>query len=123
MRRTPDAAGRTGAGRSAAWRIVPFALIACLLSPGAARAGETACNDEAITRVVKARLAADHVIGEFLIEVSTSSCVVMLSGCVESRDQIRRAKEVAKRLVRVRVKNELTVCTIAPRRTKATRRS
>ena len=69
------------------------------------------------------RLAADHVIGAFLIEVSTSECVVTLSGCVESRDQIRRAKEVAKRLVHVRVKNGLTVCTIAPRRTKATRHS
>ncbi|PYT12628.1 MAG: hypothetical protein DMF51_12760 [Acidobacteria bacterium] len=75
-----------------------------------------------MTAVVKTRLAADHVIGPFLIEVSTSECVVTLSGCVESRDQVRRAKEVAKRLVHVRVKNDLTVGSIAPRRTKSTRR-
>ncbi|OLD62951.1 MAG: hypothetical protein AUI47_10745 [Acidobacteria bacterium 13_1_40CM_2_68_5] len=98
-----------------------FVLLPCLLPCGPARAG-AACNDDAITAVVKTRLAADHVIGPFLIEVSTSGCVVTLSGCVESRDQVRRAKEVAKRLVHVRVKNELTVCTIAPRRTKSTRR-
>jgi len=98
-------------------------LVACLAPAAPSRAGESTCNDAAITRVVKTRLAADHVIGQFLIEVSTSECVVTLSGCVESRDQVRRAKEVAKRMVRGRVKNALTVCTIAPRRTKATRRS
>ncbi len=99
-----------------------FVLVSGLPPSGPARAGGAACNDDAITRVVKNRLAADRVIGEFLIEVSTSECVVTLNGCVESRDQVRRAKEVAKRLVHARVKNELTVCTIAPRRTKATRR-
>jgi len=105
-------------------RAALMVVLAAWLTPAApARAGGSTCNDEAITRVVRTRLAADHVVGQFLIEVSTSECVVTLSGCVESRDQARRAKEVAKRLVRVRVKNELTVCTIAPRRTKATRRS
>ena len=98
-------------------------LLPCLLPSGPARAGDASCKDDAITAVVKTRLTADRVIGPFLIEVSTSGCVVTLSGCVESRDQVRRAKEVAKRLVHVHVKNDLTVCTIAPRRTKATRRS
>jgi len=97
-------------------------LLPSLMPCGLARAGGATCNDDAITAVVKTRLAADHVIGPFLIEVSTSECVVTLSGCVESRDQVRRAKEVAKRLVHVRVKNDLTVCSIAPRRTKSTRR-
>jgi len=92
-----------------------------LLPPRPARAGDASCKDDAITTVVKTRLAADRLIGQFLIEVTTSECVVTLSGCVESRDQVRRAKELAKRLVRVRVKNELKVCTIAPRRTKTTR--
>ena len=56
-------------------------------------------------------------IGQFRIDVTTTDCVVTLRGCVESRDQAKKAKELAKRLVKVKVKNELTVCTIAPRKT------
>ena len=123
MRHSPGSTRSSGACRRGAAALLALlsAGFPCLLSHRPARAGETACQDDAITAVVRTRLAADHVIGQFLIEVTTSECVVTLSGCVESRDQVRRAKELAKRLVRVRVKNDLKVCTIAPRRTKATR--
>ncbi len=125
MRPHPDAPRRPGAIRRAALRgIQTVTVLACLLSPGAARAGGTSCKDEAITSIVRTRLRSDPIVGAFVIDVSTSACVVTLSGCVESRDQARRAKELAKRLVHVRVKNDLKVCTIAPRRSsKATRRS
>ena len=79
-------------------------------------AAETPCKDAAITRIVQARLSADREIGQFRIDVTTTDCVVTLRGCVESRDQSKKAKELAKRLVKVKVRNELTVCTIAPRK-------
>ncbi len=99
---------------------VPFALtLAALLllqAPGPALTAETPCRDALITRIVQARLSADREIGQFRIDVTTSECVVTLRGCVESRDQAKKAKELAKRLVKVKVKNDLTVCTIAPRK-------
>ena len=92
--------------------------VALLLMPGTAPAqsGAPPCKDAVITRIVEARLAADREIGQFRIDVTTSDCVVTLSGCVESRDQAKKAKELAKRLIKVKVKNELKVCTIAPRK-------
>jgi len=99
---------------------VLFALAAAALfmirATGPAPAAETPCKDAAITRIVQARLSADREIGQFRIDVTTTECVVTLRGCVESRDQAKKAKELAKRLVKVKVKNELTVCTIAPRK-------
>ena len=93
--------------------------IAAILLAGAAApaiAQEPACKDAAITRIVEARLSADHEIGQFRIAVATSECVVTLSGCVETREQAKKAKELAKRLVKVKVKNDLTVCAITPRK-------
>ena len=99
---------------------VLFALAAAALfliqGTGPAPAAETPCKDAAITRIVQARLSADREIGQFRIDVTTTECVVTLRGCVESRDQAKKAKELAKRLVKVKVRNELTVCTIAPRK-------
>ncbi len=94
--------------------------LAVLLLAGAARrplAEEPPCKDALITRIVQARLSADREISQFRIDVKTSECVVTLSGCVESRGQAKKAKEIAKRLVKVKVKNELNVCAIAPRKT------
>ena len=82
-------------------------------------ADEPPCKDAVITRIVEARLAADREIGQFRIDVKTSECLVTLSGCVETREQAKKAKELAKRLVNVKVRNELNVCTIAPRKTVA----
>ena len=95
-----------------------LALAAVLLArpAGTALSAEAPCKDAAITRIVEARLSADREIGQFRIDVTTTECVVTLRGCVESRDQAKKAKELAKRLVKVKVRNELTVCTIAPRK-------
>jgi hypothetical protein len=90
-------------------------LLSCALAwgllagPPAARADE--CHDALITAAVKARLVSDDVIGGFKINVDTDECVVTLNGCVDSRDQIRRARNLARRVRHVRaVKNNLTVC-------------
>ena len=98
--------------------LAALALTALLPLPAGApaRAEEPPCKDAAITRIVEARLAADREIGQFLIDVTTRECVVTLSGCVESRDQAKKAKELAKRLVDVKVRNDLKICTIAPRK-------
>jgi len=98
--------------------LVALAATALLLTQttGPAPAAETPCKDAAITRIVQARLSADREIGQFRIDVTTTECVVTLRGCVESRDQAKKAKELAKRLVKVKVRNELTVCTLAPRK-------
>jgi len=94
------------------------ACAALLIAPGTARgqSGDAACKDAVITRIVEARLAVDREIGQFRIGVATNDCVVTLSGCVESRDQAKKAKELAKRMIKAKVKNELKVCTIAPRK-------
>jgi hypothetical protein len=106
-------------GRTA---VVLLVLAACL-APALAQSTDTPCKDAAITKIVLARLAADREIGQFRIGVTTTACVVTLSGCVESRDQAKKAKELTKRLVKVKVKNDLRVCAIAPRkaRTRAPR--
>ena len=103
----------------ATWPPLLAACAALLIAPGMARgqSGDAPCKDAVITRIVEARLAVDREIGQFRIGVTTSECVVTLSGCVESREQAKKAKELAKRLIRVKVRNELKVCTIAPRKT------
>jgi osmotically-inducible protein OsmY len=76
---------------------------------GAARAGE--CHDALITAGVKVRLASDDVIGAFKINVDTEECVVTLRGCVDSPDQIKRAKNLARKSKGVRsVSSQLTTC-------------
>lgn len=93
-----------------------LAAFLAIQATGAAPTAEAPCKDAVITRIVQARLSADREIGQFRIDVTTTDCVVTLRGCVESRDQAKKAKELAKRLVKVKVRNELTVCTIAPRK-------
>ena len=94
------------------------AALVMLPGTGWAQSGDSTCKDALITRIVETRLSVDREIGQFRIGVTTSECVVTLSGCVESRDQAKKAKELAKRLIKVKVNNELTVCTIAPRKAK-----
>jgi osmotically-inducible protein OsmY len=98
-------------------RLRAAAVLLIVATVGPAVAEDTPCKDALITRVVEARLSADREIGQFQIDVTTNECVVTLSGCVESRDQAKKAKELAKRLVKVKVRNDLRVCTIAPRKT------
>jgi osmotically-inducible protein OsmY len=96
-----------------------LAGLVLIQATGPALTAEAPCKDALITRIVQTRLSADREIGQFRIDVTTSDCVVTLRGCVESRDQAKKAKELAKRLVKVKVKNDLTVCTIAPRKAAA----
>ena len=106
--------------RGRARRTLLLACVSLAAATAIARAqtGDAACKDAAITRIVEARLSVDREIGQFRIDVTTSECVVTLSGCVESREQARKAKELAKRMIKVKVKNDLKVCTIAPRKPK-----
>jgi hypothetical protein len=84
-------------------------LCGLLVAPVPARAGE--CLDALITAGVKTRIMADDIVGAFKINVETDECVVTLNGCVDSKDQIKRARNLARRIKGVRaVKTNLTVC-------------
>ena len=109
----------TSLRKAAARTAFALVVLAAGLAPALAQGTDPPCKDAAITRIVLARLAADREIGQFRIGVTTTDCLVTLSGCVESRDQAKKAKELAKRLVKVKVRNDLRVCTIAPRKTRA----
>jgi len=95
------------ARRSSALLLAAFMLSGLLAAP--ARAGE--CLDALITAGVKTRLMADDVVGAFKINVETDECVVTLNGCVDSKDQIKRARNLARRIKGVHaVKSNLTIC-------------
>ncbi len=93
-------------------RILILVLTAPILAPlvsTPARADE--CPDALITAGVKTRLATDDFLGVFKINVDTDECIVTLNGCVESKDQARRAKKLAAKVGKVKdVKNNLTIC-------------
>ena len=66
-------------------RAVPLLLAACaalVMLPGTgwAQSGDGTCKDALITRIVETRLSVDREIGQFRIGVTTSECVVTLSG-------------------------------------------
>jgi hypothetical protein len=97
------------ARRSSALLLAAFVLSGLLAAPAPARAGE--CLDALITAGVKTRLMADDVVGAFKINVETDECVVTLNGCVDSKDQIKRARNLARRIKGVHaVKSNLTIC-------------
>jgi hyperosmotically inducible periplasmic protein len=98
-----------GARRMSIFLIAGAMMCGLLIAPESARAGE--CLDALITAGVKTRIMADDVIGAFKINVETDECVVTLNGCVDSKDQIKRARNLARRIKGVRaVKTNLTVC-------------
>jgi len=85
------------------------ALCGLLIATVPARAAQ--CLDALITAGVKTRLMADDVVGAFKINVETDECVVTLNGCVDSKDQIKRARNLARRIKGVHaVKSNLTIC-------------
>ena len=97
------------ARRSSALLLAVAVLCAFLVAPTPARAGQ--CLDALITAGVKTRLMADDVLGAFKINVETDECMVTLNGCVESKDQIKRARTLARRIKGVHgVKSNLTIC-------------
>lgn len=84
-------------------------LCGLLIAPVPARAGQ--CLDALITAGVKTRLMADDIVGAFKINVETDECVVTLNGCVDSKDQVKRARNLARRIKGVHaVKSNLRIC-------------
>lgn len=97
------------ASRLSIFLIAGIVLCGVPVAPAPARAGE--CLDALITAGVKARIMADDVVGAFKINVDTDECVVTLNGCVDSKDQIKRARNLARRVKGVHaVKSNLTIC-------------
>jgi osmotically-inducible protein OsmY len=94
-------------------RLLTAVLAGALLpavAAGPAAAGD-GCPDALITANVKTRLLADDGLGAFKINVETDSCVVTLNGCVDTRAQIRRARQIAHKVRKVReVRSNLTLC-------------
>ena len=98
----------TGVRRLPIHLIAGAVLFGLLVAPVPAAAE---CADALITAGVKARLMADDVVGAFKINVETNECVVTLNGCVDSKDQIKRSRNLARRIKGVRaVKSNLTIC-------------
>ncbi|MBA3613254.1 MAG: BON domain-containing protein [Nitrospirales bacterium] len=86
-----------------------FAFSACASDPHGRTAGTTV-DDAMITSSVKSSLIADDLVNAFPIEVETYRSTVMLSGFVETQNQIDRAVDIAKRADGVqKVMNKLAI--------------
>jgi len=97
------------ARRSSAFLFAGVILCGLVIAPVPTQAVQ--CLDALITAGVKTRLMADDVLGAFKINVETDECVVTLNGCVDSKDQIKRARNLARRIKGVHaVKSNLTIC-------------
>ncbi len=87
-------------------------LIAFLALGGCAGAGQTSgeyVDDSVITSKVKTKLFEDPTTRGFGINVTTVDGTVYLTGLVDSRDEKKRAAELAEQVKGVKtVKNELT---------------
>lgn len=73
-----------------------FAISACASDPHGRSVGTTV-DDAVITSSVKSSLIADDLVDAFEINVDTHRGNVMLSGFVETQNQIDRAVEIAKK--------------------------
>jgi osmotically-inducible protein OsmY len=73
-----------------------FAFSACA-SDHHGRTVGTTVDDALITSSVKSKLLADDLVDAFEIEVDTYRGNVMLSGFVETQDQIERAVDLAEK--------------------------
>ena len=86
-----------------------LAFSACASDPHGRTVGTTA-DDAVITSSVKSSLIADDLVDAFEIEVDTHRSTVMLSGFVETQNQIDRAVEIAKKTDGVqKVVNKLAI--------------
>ncbi|WNM61322.1 BON domain-containing protein [Candidatus Nitrospira neomarina] len=86
-----------------------FAFSACASDPHGRTVGTTV-DDAMITSSVKSALIADDLIDAFEVEVDTHRSTVMLSGFVETQNQIDRAVEIAKKTDGVqKVVNKLAI--------------
>ncbi len=73
-----------------------LAFSACASDPHGRTVGTTV-DDAVITSSVKSSLIADDLVDAFEIDVDTHRGNVMLSGFVETQNQIDRAVEIAKK--------------------------
>ncbi|MEO6203658.1 MAG: BON domain-containing protein [Nitrospirales bacterium] len=88
---------------------VAFAFSACASDPHGRTVGTTV-DDAVLTSSVKSSLFADDLVDAFEIEVETYRSNVMLSGFVETQNQIERAVEIAKKTEGVqKVVNKLAI--------------
>ena len=86
-----------------------LAFSACASDPHGRTVGTTV-DDAVITASVKSSLIADDLVDAFEIEVDTYRSTVMLSGFVETQNQIERAVEIAKKTEGVeKVVNKLAI--------------
>jgi hyperosmotically inducible protein len=86
-----------------------FALSACA-SDHHGRTVGTTVDDAVLTSSVKSSLIADDLVDALEIEVETYRANVMLSGFVETQNQIDRAVEIAKKTEGVqKVVNKLAI--------------
>ena len=86
-----------------------FTFSACASDPHGRTMGTTV-DDAVITSSVKSSLIADDLVDAFEIEVDTYRNTVMLSGFVETQNQIERAVEIAKKTEGVeKVVNKLAI--------------
>ncbi len=76
--------------------LAAFAISACASDPHGRTMGRTV-DDAMITSSVKSSLIADDLVDAFEIDVDTHRGNVMLSGFVETQNQIDRAVEIAKK--------------------------
>lgn len=76
--------------------ICVFAFTACASNPQSRTVGTT-IDDAVITSSIKSSLIADDLVHAFDIDVDTHRGTVMLSGFVETQNQIDRAVEIANR--------------------------
>lgn len=90
--------------------VLAGALVLALLWTAPAQSGD-GCPDALITANVKTRLLADDGLGAFKINVDTDACIVTLNGCVDTPAQVRRARQIALKVGKVKgVKSKLSVC-------------
>ncbi|WNM59168.1 BON domain-containing protein [Candidatus Nitrospira allomarina] len=89
--------------------VCALAFSACASDPHGRSVGTTV-DDAVITSSVKSSLIADDLVDAFEVEVDTHRSTVMLSGFVETQNQIDRAVEIAKKTDGVqKVVNKLAI--------------
>jgi len=96
------------------WRIFAALLLATLLSltvsctTPAGRSAGTVVDDASITTQVKTELLADKLVSGVAISVQTFKGEVVLTGAVDSPEQIQKAEDIARSVKGVtKVKNLL----------------
>lgn len=89
--------------------LLPLTFTGCASTSTRESTGEY-IDDVTITTKVKAKLAGDPKVSAMQVNVETFKGVVQLSGFVDSKDQAKRAEELARNVRGVKdVKNDIVV--------------